>query len=293
MGFRFLYLVFPFFVFTLSGQDKGSGTPDYKDNDQFNNYQKRRKAVAAWQINQLKTGALVVKLKTNRLVIDALKKNGNALLAEKKRLETAAININVMRSYLYAYRFSKVYFIEASSVDTLLKGARTGIFLDTTLVENPEIRMTENFYLLAESDRIYNSTIGFVPEDSARFVKETGTATEKLYQVVLKNKYGHQLKPPFPFKATGRSASNKQYMAYVTVYGITVPLNITGVLFRNPKDVVYYRGTEGMHDLEIPKRFTFDYFSVAVEQLNAELEDFYRGSLRYNTDSAELKPFLY
>src|SRR5690606_7913607 len=39
----------------------------------------------------------------------------------------------------------------------------------------------------------------FVPEDSAKFVTEHGNPTLEM-AVVLKNKYGHQLKKPFPYR---------------------------------------------------------------------------------------------
>ena len=39
---------------------------DYKDKQQFDHYWRKRRAVGAWQINQLKKGALVIKLRTNK-----------------------------------------------------------------------------------------------------------------------------------------------------------------------------------------------------------------------------------
>ena len=45
---------------------------DYKDPEQFKKFHKRSKIVSAWQINQLKTGALIVKLKTNKFLIEGL-----------------------------------------------------------------------------------------------------------------------------------------------------------------------------------------------------------------------------
>ncbi|HQQ93075.1 MAG TPA: hypothetical protein PLQ93_00855, partial [Bacteroidia bacterium] len=65
-----LFIPFMFFCFNtcpVFGQDmeldqKERSTFDYKDPEQFRNYNKRRKAVAFWQIGELKNGALVVRL---------------------------------------------------------------------------------------------------------------------------------------------------------------------------------------------------------------------------------------
>ena len=156
--------------------DERFGDKDYKDQDQFEKFYRRRKIIGAWQINQLKEGALVVKLKANSLAITALKKQGNMQLAERMRLEAAGINANILRAFKSNYTFSKVYFIYGSAVDSLLNGKREGVFLDTNLNVDAKIVMNEKFYLLVELDRLYNSSIGFVKEDSARFVKENGSS---------------------------------------------------------------------------------------------------------------------
>ena len=150
------------------------GNEDYKEPKSHEKFRKRRITVAAWQINQLKEGALVVRLNTNQILINELKKRGQDDLAEKARLEQAAININTIRAYLHNYKFSPVYFLYSNHSDTLLKGTTSGVFVDSTLKVNPAITMKEKFYLLADNDFVYNSSIGFVPEDSAKFVAERG-----------------------------------------------------------------------------------------------------------------------
>ena len=103
---------------------------DYKDKDQFERFYKRRVAIAAWQINQLREGALVVRLKTNELLIQSLLKQNQTNLALEKQLETAAINVNTMRAYINNYTFSKLYFIFSNSSDSLINGHRKNIFLE-------------------------------------------------------------------------------------------------------------------------------------------------------------------
>src|SRR4051812_7610541 len=66
---------------------------DYKDRSSHENFRKRRVGVSAWQINQLKEGALVVRLSTNNHLVSALKQRGLNDEAERARLEQAAINV--------------------------------------------------------------------------------------------------------------------------------------------------------------------------------------------------------
>ena len=122
------------------------GDKEYKDRAQHERFYRRRNVVSAWQINQLKNGALVVRLKTNQALIDALIKSNNIQLAEQKRLEILGINLNIIRAYYHLYNFSKVYFMYSNFTDSLLKGARAGIFLDTNLAIDQTIRLNEKFY---------------------------------------------------------------------------------------------------------------------------------------------------
>src|SRR4051812_2976460 len=77
-------------------QEERIGDKDYKDPLQFEKFTKRRKVIAAWQISQLKEGALVVRLKTNQMLVNALIKQGNIQLAKQKRVEMLAINRNIV-----------------------------------------------------------------------------------------------------------------------------------------------------------------------------------------------------
>jgi hypothetical protein len=176
-----------------TAQDKNESVynpKDYKEGAQFKHFYKRRNEIAKWQINQLKNGALLVRLHNNKTLLESLRKMGKADLATQKEYEMLAINKNIMMAFKRQYNFSAVYFFFSSSSDSLLKGARSGIFLDTNLTVDPAITLKEKFYLLAEKDVVYNSSIGFVQEDTARAIKEIGNPSKEA-AIVLKNKYGH------------------------------------------------------------------------------------------------------
>ncbi len=263
----FLFISFSGFSQTGTEADNVFRPQEYKDQDQFKHFAKRREFIAKWQISQLKNGALVVRLHNNQKLLEGLRKMGNADLATQKEHEQMAINKNIVLAFTKYYSFSKVYFFYSSNSDTLLRGARSGIFLDTNLVMIPTIEMKESFYLLAESDAVYNSSIGFVREDTAKFIKETGNAAKDA-AIVIKNKYGHQLKDPFPFYTTNKSTVTGTPIVNILIGGKNVPVA-----------------------LEKKQRVERHY--AYVNNLNKYFNSFYNSSKNFQVTDPELKPFLY
>lgn len=240
---------------------------EYKDQEQFRNFYKRRNAVSKWQINQLKNGALCVRLHTNKTLVDGLKKMGKADLAAQKEYEMLAINKNIVMAFTKYYNFSKVYFFFSNHSDTLLQGARSGIFLDTNLVVDAKIEMKESFYLLAEKDDAYNSSIGYVKEEEAKSTKENGNASKEC-GMVIKNKYGHQLKDPFPFFVLNKSTITGTPVVYVMVGGVKVPVKV------DKKD-------------RLERHFAY------VNNLNKNFHGFYNQNKDYKVTEPDVNPFLY
>lgn len=292
---------------TAFSQEKqyGTNTFDYKDPDQFKNFNKRRKVIAVWQINELKEGAIVVRLKNNKLLLDQLKKAGKEDMAERKVLEQYAINKNTMMSYKDFLVFCKVYFIYSNSSDSLLNGARSGIFLDTNLNIDPSIIMQENFYLLAERDYGYNSSIGFVKEDSARTITEKGNAVRQM-SVVLKNKYGHQLKSPFPYQIKEKNYLDESGFDFPigvsksdkgTTISYTVDKTYFADIASNPKNraTKMVKETATLKKVEIQKQYTYEKVGEAIDQLNTELIQFFRQApgLDKSRLNKDFLPYLY
>lgn len=285
--------------------------PDYKDGESHKKFYKRRWAVATWQVQQLKKGALVVILKTNNLLINELKKRGQIDLAHKKSVEQYVENKNMMYGFIDGYKFSKIYFIYSNCVDSIKKGVRTGIFLDTTMKINAEITMNESFYLFLQSGTfVENSTIGFVKEDTAKFVKENGNVKNcDCYST--SNKFGHQVYAPFP------------YITSAVSYGLTF------LYFKNFdfNYEIYEGNTEKEFDFFVDKHFLekqraykekkinppkikasktkgvvtlnklkiYEWVVAAAQNFHDELENFYE---KHSNESAafndpEIKPFLY
>lgn len=297
----FLYLFCFSFHANVEAQEDdqqiGIQYKDYKDKDQFKKFYKRRKIVSAWQINELKTGALIVRLKTNQRSIDVLNANGKKIEAEEKLIETYIMNMNTMKAYLKNYNFSKVYFIYSNVSDSLLKGVRNGIFLDTNLQVNPSIKMEESFYLLAERDYVYNSTIGYVKEDTAKFIRESGNPVREM-GVVVKNKYGHQLKAPFPYYIKSKVfntdpsvflASPNQDSPNSFLYSLLIDNN------DEKKLMALYPNLKNWHKIKLQQEFTYPKLSLVVSQLNIELKSFFQNTPKpeLNKVDEETRKFFY
>lgn len=275
-------------------QVEGTNTPeypDYKDNEQHDAFYKTRHLVSEWQIHELKKGALVVRLKTNALQINALLKAGKTRMAEKKRLETLAINLNIYFAYTDLYKFSKLYFIYTTSFDTLLKGARQYVFLDSNLVVDSSIVMKESFYLIAETDNIYNSSIGFVKEAEARSQVEHGNKTTTEALVVIKNKYGHQLKKPFPYKAYEPPPIKTPFYVYMNAAPIIYKYN--GGKGQSLPEVYTFENKP--LKLEIEKNFSYVNYRRYVANINAILFKYYKKTepIKPEEIDPEIRQYLY
>ena len=297
---KLLFILF-LLPLVLQAQDEKSNEKDYKDKDQHERFLRRRKAVANWQINELrKNGALVVRLRSNQLAINGLLKAGKKDEAIYLAAQTYAINKNTMMAYIENFKFCPVYFMFGHSSDTLLNGARRGFFLDTNLAVNTAIELKERFYLLAERDYSYNSSVGFVPESEAKLITEKGTAVKQM-AIILKNKYGHQLKNPMPHEV--RENSNIAEYAEPCVFSIlpSGEFKITYYVNRRSADglekekQIRSRKHKTNGEITITKNFTYFKLAQAVSQLDYELKTFYQRTPAIEMDkmSEDVKPFLY
>jgi hypothetical protein len=253
--------------------DRKDTEKDYQDKKGFEKFGKRSAQVSAWQIQNLKFGALVVRLQNNQRKIDAYRKMGDNENLHETIARTQFLNKMIIYSILKEVDFCKVYFIYAQSSDSLLKGKKQGIFLDSTLKVNPNITMNENYYVLMESDYVYNSSIGFVKEDSARKVSETGPQT--VYApFVIKNKYGHQLKDPFPFYTNKMTPLKKS--------------QFTAVEQIEPEPGIFKNIT-----LNLKREYSEAYWRYYSASINYNLRHFYEKNAGFQLQDANLKPFLY
>ncbi len=194
----FVFLFLSAFCFAQNDGVKSRVYTDYKSDTTYKNFDKLRYKVAYAQINALKKGALLVRLKTNKRAISKLKSVGNYDLATNLEKETELENKIIMSAYKKEFTFCPVYFFYSESSDSIRKNNLSGIFVDTTLQVSASIVCNASFFLVAEQDGIYNSSLGLVPESLAKTSRESGSYSRDA-PIVVKNKYFIQLHKPFPF----------------------------------------------------------------------------------------------
>jgi hypothetical protein len=164
--------------------------------------------------------------------------------------------------------------------------------------------MKENFYLLGEKDYVYNSSIGFIPEDSARYVKENGNPSGEMAELVIKNKYGHQLKKPFPYvcgygsKVLTDLAFVKKVPAYYTVSGQTINYTIDKTQLSEMKASAnreFKKAPTGNQTYQLDKQYAYEVISAKVERFNDDILGYYKGSPKPEMDKIDpaVKPYLY
>lgn len=169
------------------------------------------------QIQLLKNGALLVRLKTNANTINRLKAAGNMDLATQVERETYLNNKAIVRAYIKEFNFCPVYFFNSDCSDSVKHKNLANIFVDSNLVINKSIVCNVSFYLVAEQGSIYNSSLGIVTEAQAPKAVERGTPSKEVFMVV-KNRYFIQLHKPFPYFQQGYSI--KKYNDYVKKFNL-------------------------------------------------------------------------
>ncbi len=185
---------------------------EFNNDSTFKHFATYRDDVAKAQINALKTGALLVRLKTNSNTINKLKAAGNIDLATQIERETFLNNKAIVKGFTNQFKFCPVYFFYSNYSDSVKHKNTAGIFLDTNLTINPAITCNAGFYLIAEQGTLYSSSIGLVTEQEAARARENGTGF-KDFAIVLKNRYYIQLHEPFPYFQKGYKI--KLYSQYV------------------------------------------------------------------------------
>jgi hypothetical protein len=275
---KFACFVFVFLTTLCVAQNDGVKSPvytDYKSDTTYKNFDKLRYKVAYAQINSLKKGALLIRLKTNNRAISKLKSVGNYDLATNLEKETELENKIIMSAYKKEFTFCPVYFFYSESSDSIRKNNLSGIFVDTTLQVNSSIVCNASFFLVAEQDGIYNSSLGLVPESLAKTARESGSYSRDA-PIVVKNKYFIQLHKPFPFfQIKGGATLNSK-------------LNKDGLYTDIANELIMYRKVSRNSD---------DYkrmksYRAVVAAFNSKLESFYSEHKGAEV-TPEIKEFVY
>jgi hypothetical protein len=137
-----------------------------------------QRETALQQINTLKNGYLVVRLKTGDLQIKALEKAGDAKAAQAYKLKVEAENKQIRNAFINNFRFCPVYFCYTSCSVQITGKKPTGCLLNEQLQPDSSIVVPDKPFLTAE--------FGF-------------SGQQQFEGLITMDEQFIQLKPPFPF----------------------------------------------------------------------------------------------
>lgn len=152
---------------------------------QTKNAEKER---AAELIIKLKSGALLVQLKSKQETIDAYLKKGYQSIAEEIAQKQHLDNIKIMKAFKESFRFCEVYFFRSNQIDAIKeKRLDDVVFVNKDNEPDPDIKLNSSFYMIASysnaddtSEKQYKSLLSF----------STLTIKDDAY---------HAMAKPFPF----------------------------------------------------------------------------------------------
>ncbi len=128
------------------------------------------------EIGMLKGGALLVRLKTSDLKINALKSKGMLKEAELIRIGQESTNKQIVEGFWKEFHFCKVYFFYSNNSEKIKSGNHKGYLMNVNM--EIDSSFTGQNYLIGEFDESEVSSID---------------------AFVIKDKNFDQMKKPFPF----------------------------------------------------------------------------------------------
>lgn len=163
------------------------------------------RATAQNHIKTLKNTALLVRLKTRDKSVEAYRKSGAELLAQRVEQEQFAENKLLADLFRQYFTFCPVYFFYSSDTRAVQEGVRQGIFLNETLQRDAAIILPYDNFYIAEIDALRETLpdLGYAdeeekPQDATQSGgRHADTTLQRV--IVVKDSSLTQLRRPFPF----------------------------------------------------------------------------------------------
>lgn len=187
-----------------------------------------RKNITRKQINNLKDGALLVRLKTSEPKIAALKKMGFPEEAEDVRKQQKIENQSLIQAMKAYYDFSEVRFFFSYRSKDVRKRSFEGIFVNDSLQEDSSIVLhnskhvfTAEFAKLEEDTAMYFSHYEWVSTGNFAMVRVPvyyGPGGNTFLALVVKDQHFRQLHRPFPYYSRASFIAKKQHPGHGFFY---------------------------------------------------------------------------
>ena len=141
-------------------------------------------------LNNLKNGFLLVRLRTSENAIKSLEKAGNQTMANTVKVQQQKNNLRLKAAFRENFTYCPVYFFYSSDSDKLLRGETKGILLNENLEKDSSLTFPQKPFLVAELTDVQ-------PSNADRIGGASGENTFRA--LVLRDNQLQQLKRPFPF----------------------------------------------------------------------------------------------
>ncbi len=188
-----------FIVFTGETQSNNTFSNQLSQQDKLN---------AEKQIKNLQNGALLVRLRTRKPLIDALRKTNRDEEATEIIQKQKEINKNIIGAFKMYFDFCPTYFFYSDDSKKIENGAIDSVsFINEEGLKDESITMNAPFYLIAEFTRIKSDTATY-PIGTKITKTENGLEKRTIYgggtnfgfeALVFKNAAFYQLRKPFPY----------------------------------------------------------------------------------------------
>lgn len=160
------------------------------------NHGNYKKALAVWQIENLKNGALMVRLSTKQQTIKALVSAGYDEKAKQVEKELELFNASIVQGFKATFDFCNVYFFE-SDYSEFVRNAEYGQikFVDSLIVNDSIDLKLENVpVFVAEFSSLKPDTVNHKSGN-----KQAANTNLGISALVIKSNLFIQLMDPFPY----------------------------------------------------------------------------------------------
>ena len=180
-----------------------------KKNPRKESDRRKNRRIAENQIRELRDGALLVRLKTSKPKIEALRKLGYFQEAQEVEKEQRVENLLLMKAFNTYYDFSEVKFFYSEDSKKIREKNYDGLFLNDSLKKDKSIQLynSQNIFIaelanLEKDTTKYFSHYEFVSTGDFAQVQVPryyGGSDITFYAIVIKDENFYQLRKPFPY----------------------------------------------------------------------------------------------
>jgi hypothetical protein len=166
--------------------------------------------LASQQIKDLKQGVLMVRLQTKAKSISAMREQGNNDLADKIEKLQNETNKAIIKAFKENFKFCPVYFFFSQySINILERQFEKVLFLNDSLLPDPNIKLSNTNFLTAEFGAISQDTAQYFDgyyyvhgeEGLEQETKSYGSSNMGFNALIIKSDKFVQLHKPFPYYA--------------------------------------------------------------------------------------------